>query len=449
MPLVVKILFFLIDTLLLNIAMLYAFYFSDSDFWINQKQDVVYFIIFSNASWLFLILVSMPYSLTKDWRLSKIIKNQMAFLLIHLLVIFSLISFLNKHYEFFQIVIFYFSFSILFFGYRVIFYYTRKLFIKETTFTSFIIVGRNDLSYQVRRFYLANPQMRYQFLGYIDFDQRKFPFEDVQKICVERDVNEIICCTSGINNDSIQQLIQFGLDSLIKVRLMFSHSETSPKNILFDRYDNLPGVNRTAIAIDESSNQLLKRSFDLIFSSIFFVTVLSWLIPVIALLIKLESKGPVFFIQQRNGEGNRPFGCIKFRTMLVNNEADTKQATKDDPRITKLGAFLRKSSIDELPQFINVLKGDMSLIGPRPHPIKLNEKFEPLIANIMSRHYVKPGITGLAQCMGYRGETNTLADMENRVRLDRFYIENWSFWLDIKIVFLTVVSLIRGSDKAY
>lgn len=208
-------------------------------------------------------------------------------------------------------------------------------------------------------------------------------------------------------------------------------------------------MNRTAIAIDESSNQLLKRSFDLIFSSIFFVTVLSWLIPVIALLIKLESKGPVFFIQQRNGEGNRPFGCIKFRTMLVNNEADTKQATKDDPRITKLGAFLRKSSIDELPQFINVLKGDMSLIGPRPHPIKLNEKFEPLIANIMSRHYVKPGITGLAQCMGYRGETNTLADMENRVRLDRFYIENWSFWLDIKIVFLTVVSLIRGSDKAY
>jgi len=445
----VKILFFLIDTLLLNLAMLFAFYFNDSNFWINQKQDVVYFIIFSNASWLFLILVSMPYSLTKDWRLSKIIKNQLAFLLIHLLVIFSLISFLNKHYEFFQIVIFYFSFSILFFGYRVIFYYTRKLFVKETTFTNYIIVGRNDLSYQVRKFYLANPQIRHQFLGYVDFDQSKFPFEEVRKICVERDVNEIICCTSGVSNESIQQLIQFGLDSLIKVRLMFSHLDSSPQNILFDRYDNLPGVNRSGVAIDESSNQLLKRIFDLIFSSVFFATVLSWFIPIIALLIKLDSKGPVFFIQQRNGEGNKPFDCIKFRTMLVNRDADTKQATKDDSRVTKLGSFLRKSSIDELPQFINILKGDMSLIGPRPHPIKLNEKFEPLIANIMSRHYIKPGITGLAQCMGYRGETQTLADMENRVRLDRYYIENWTFWLDIKIIFLTVVSLIRGSDKAY
>jgi lipopolysaccharide/colanic/teichoic acid biosynthesis glycosyltransferase len=135
--------------------------------------------------------------------------------------------------------------------------------------------------------------------------------------------------------------------------------------------------------------------------------------------------------------------------MVVNQESDTKQATKDDDRITQLGKFLRKSSIDELPQFINVLMGDMSLIGPRPHPIKLNEEFAKHINNIMARHYVKPGITGLAQCMGYRGETKDLADMENRVRLDRYYIENWSFWLDIRIIFLTIVSLLRGSEKAY
>lgn len=135
--------------------------------------------------------------------------------------------------------------------------------------------------------------------------------------------------------------------------------------------------------------------------------------------------------------------------MSFEKDAEFKQAAKNDPRITKIGKFLRKSSFDELPQFINVFLGEMSLIGPRPHPIKLNERFEPLISNIMSRHYVKPGITGLAQCMGYRGETQTLADMENRVRLDRYYIENWSFWLDIKIIFLTIVSLIRGSDKAY
>ena len=135
--------------------------------------------------------------------------------------------------------------------------------------------------------------------------------------------------------------------------------------------------------------------------------------------------------------------------MSFEKDAEFTQAAKNDPRITSIGKFLRKSSIDELPQFLNVLLGEMSLIGPRPHPVKLNEQFAPLITNLISRHYVKPGITGLAQCMGYRGETQTLADMQNRVRLDRYYIENWSFWLDIKIIFLTVVSLIRGSDKAY
>jgi putative colanic acid biosysnthesis UDP-glucose lipid carrier transferase len=135
--------------------------------------------------------------------------------------------------------------------------------------------------------------------------------------------------------------------------------------------------------------------------------------------------------------------------MLINNEADLKQATKNDSRITRVGKFLRKSSIDEFPQFINVIFGQMSIIGPRPHPIKLNQEFASRIANIMARHYVKPGITGLAQCMGYRGETKTLTDMENRISLDRYYIENWSFWLDIKIIFLTIVSLLRGSEKAY
>lgn len=135
--------------------------------------------------------------------------------------------------------------------------------------------------------------------------------------------------------------------------------------------------------------------------------------------------------------------------MVTTGDGDFKQATRDDIRITGFGKFLRKSSIDEFPQFINVLIGDMSIIGPRPHPIKLNEQFLPLISNLMSRHYVKPGITGLAQCMGYRGETRDLADMENRIRLDRFYIENWSFWLDVKIIILTVVSLVRGSEKAF
>lgn len=444
----VKIFFFFIDTCLLNVAMVLAFYVHDADFWIAQRQNVVYFIVFGNASWLFLILISTPYSLTKTWTVSKIVKNQLAFLFMHMLVIFSLIAFLNKHYELTQIGLFYVIFSVLFLSYRVGYYYLRKLFVKAPLRNRYILIGRNELAYQTRKFYLVNPDMHYEFVGYVDFDG-DFPIEEVQSVCAKTDVHEIICCVSQVSNHTIQQLVQFGLDSLIKVKLIFNVSDGNPRTLQLEQFGKPPGIDLPVISIDDPRNQMFKRIFDLTFSSLFFLLVLSWLMPLVALIIKWDSRGPVFFIQQRTGEGNKPFGCFKFRTMHVNQEADTKQATKNDPRITRIGAFLRKSSIDELPQFINVLKGDMSLIGPRPHPIKLNEKFQPLIANIMSRHYVKPGITGLAQCMGYRGETSTLADMENRVRLDRYYIENWTFWLDIKIVFLTVVSLIRGSDKAY
>jgi exopolysaccharide biosynthesis polyprenyl glycosylphosphotransferase len=266
--------------------------------------------------------------------------------------------------------------------------------------------------------------------------------------CKENEVHEIFYCVNNPNTDQLKQLVSFGLNSLIKVKLI-TGSVGQNEAIQLEKYDQIPVINSAILPLDEFRNQFIKRVFDLIFSTIFLIAIFSWLYPLIAILIKLDSKGPIFFIQMRNGLQNRPFGCYKFRTMSYEKDLEFKQATKNDSRITKVGKFLRKSSFDELPQFINVFKGEMSLIGPRPHPIKLNEKFQPLILNIMSRHYVKPGITGLAQCMGYRGETQTLADMENRVRLDRYYIENWTFWLDIKIIFLTVVSLIRGSDKAF
>jgi exopolysaccharide biosynthesis polyprenyl glycosylphosphotransferase len=251
-----------------------------------------------------------------------------------------------------------------------------------------------------------------------------------------------------LEKKDLEKLIEFGVDSLIRVRMVHTLAPDS-QLIQIDKFDNLPGVDVATVSLDELRNRIVKRIFDLFASVTFTVLVLSWLIPIVALFIKLDSKGPVFFIQKRTGRNNKAFGCIKFRSMVVNVEADTKQATRGDARITKVGAFLRKSSIDELPQFLNVIKGEMSLIGPRPHPISLNEKFTVYITKLMSRHYVKPGITGLAQCMGYRGETKDITDMENRYRLDRQYIENWTFWLDLKIIYLTVLSLIRGSENAF
>lgn len=197
------------------------------------------------------------------------------------------------------------------------------------------------------------------------------------------------------------------------------------------------------------SDLAFKRAMDLCGALIFFIFIGFWLFPIIAILIKLDSPGPVFFKQKREGLNNDVFKCYKFRSMVQNEDADSKQATKGDPRVTKIGRILRKTSIDELPQIINVLKGEMSLVGPRPHPINLNRKCAEEINGFMNRHWVKPGITGLAQAKGYRGETQTFHSMYFRYKLDMHYIKSWSIGFDVKIILMTVKSLITNNDNAY
>ena len=196
-------------------------------------------------------------------------------------------------------------------------------------------------------------------------------------------------------------------------------------------------------------NSFIKRFFDIIFSFLVIVFILSWVTPLIALLIKIESKGPVFFKQTRNGIKYKEFTCFKFRSMFENKTADTQQATKNDIRVTRVGRFLRKTSIDELPQFFNVLMGEMSVVGPRPHMIKENEKYSKSIKKFMVRHFVKPGITGMAQVKGYRGEIETETDIKNRVKYDIYYLENWTLLLDLNIIFLTSINFLTGQKKAY
>jgi exopolysaccharide biosynthesis polyprenyl glycosylphosphotransferase len=221
------------------------------------------------------------------------------------------------------------------------------------------------------------------------------------------------------------------------------------KDVKMELYNYIPVLTPRQEPLENKSNELVKRLFDLVFASLVTVFLLSWLIPIIAIIIKLESKGPVFFKQLRSGKDNKAFFCYKFRSMAVNVDSDSRQATKGDIRITKVGAFLRKTSIDELPQFFNVLKGEMSIVGPRPHMLKHTENYSQLIDNYMVRQFLTPGITGWAQVNGYRGETKELTAMSNRVNADIWYLENWSFILDIRIVFLTVWQSVRGNKNAY
>ena len=196
-------------------------------------------------------------------------------------------------------------------------------------------------------------------------------------------------------------------------------------------------------------NRVIKRTFDIVFSLTFLCTIFPIVLLVVAVITKITMPGPLFFRQKRNGLNDKVFYCITFRSMRVNDDADKVQATKDDPRKTKWGNIMRKTNIDELPQFINVLLGDMSVVGPRPHMLKHTEEYSQLIDKYMVRHFVRPGITGWSQVTGFRGETKELSQMEGRVKGDIWYIEHWTFWLDLYIIFKTIANAIRGEKEAY
>jgi putative colanic acid biosynthesis UDP-glucose lipid carrier transferase len=219
------------------------------------------------------------------------------------------------------------------------------------------------------------------------------------------------------------------------------------KNFFISKISTVPYVSINSLPLDNLFNIFIKRSFDIIFSLFIVTFILSWMIPVFGLIIKLGTKGPIFFIQKREGYKGNYFGCIKFRTMVVNSYSDTKWADDDDNRLTRFGKFLRLSTLDEMPQFINVLIGDMSVVGPRPHPVNLNKEYQDLIEDFNKRHRFKPGITGLAQSKGYSGFVSSSKDMSDRVKMDIFYFKNWNIILDFKIVFNTSMILFKSTFK--
>lgn len=260
---------------------------------------------------------------------------------------------------------------------------------------------------------------------------------------------DYIYVSREISKDELVKIISHA-DQLFKKVKLFPEIQLKNKPASnFHQIEDIVVLEVNELPLDKFFNALVKRIFDITFSLIVFVGIFSWLFPIVAILILIDSRGPVFFKQQRNGNKNHPFACYKFRTMIVNPESDVKWATRDDPRITRVGAFLRRTSMDELPQFINVLMGEMSIVGPRPLPVKLNDEYKDKIEKFLQRHSYKPGITGLAQWKGYRGEIESMQQINGRVRLDRFYLQNWSFLLDIKIILFTMWVLLRGQDKAY
>jgi putative colanic acid biosynthesis UDP-glucose lipid carrier transferase len=227
---------------------------------------------------------------------------------------------------------------------------------------------------------------------------------------------------------------------------MIAINETSPLFLEKTPFSSQPLTAKPRLAIKPS---LRKQGLDLFIAGTVLLFLLSWLVPIIALLIKLESRGPVFFKQLRTGKNGKPFYCFKFRSMYINEKSDTHQATRGDARITKIGAFIRKTSLDELPQFFNVLRMEMSIVGPRPHMIQHTEDYSKEVNSFMDRHMVKPGITGLAQISGCRGEISGPEAITKRFKFDIHYLHNWSFQLDLKIIALTFFQMIKGGDNVF
>jgi len=335
----------------------------------------------------------------------------------------------------------------------LLFYYLKKYrIITGSNFRNAIIIGYTQEAKNLKELFEKRNDYGYRFFGYFSDkktnEQVKGKVADIKSYVIENKIDEIYCSLNEITNEQLKDLVEFSDENNKTIKFIPDTKQIFSKNLKIDYYEMFPVLSLQRTLLHEPTTKAFKRAFDILFSLFVIVFLLSWLMPILAILIKLESSGPVFFKQGRPGLDEEEFFCYKFRSMQINQTTE-REASKNDPRVTKIGRFLRKTSLDEMPQFFNVLVGDMSVVGPRPHLWSQNKAYGNKVKKYMVRHYVKPGITGLAQVKGFRGEIETDEDMINRIKFDVFYIENWSFVLDIKIIIQTVVNIFKGEEKAY
>ena len=320
-----------------------------------------------------------------------------------------------------------------------------------------MIVGVNSHGVDLFNEILKHPQLGFRAKGIYGFKKKiskeklDIPFLG-KLIDFSDDVfkrHDVIFFSEKLSNKAQSFLLSKAEEFNLKANIIPELVDYDFNNFLISKIESVPYININKLPLDNVFNQFLKRTFDIIFSFLILIIFLSWMIPLIGFIIKITSRGPVFFVQKREGLKGSVFNCLKFRSMVVNSQSETKWADDNDNRLTRFGRFLRISSLDEMPQFINVLIGDMSVVGPRPHALNLNNEYSSKILAFNKRHKFKPGITGLAQSMGFNGLISDIHDMNNRVKLDVFYFKNWSIILDIKITFLTIVILLKFPNRYF
>lgn len=412
----------------------------------------LYFAVFISASW---IIISLNIGFYEVYRFTKVVAignrilKQFA---LFTLVCFAFLGLYVKDPNPQDTIQYTVSAILLIALFKIAIYYFLRKYrtLYGGNYRKVVILGSPKRVAQLATFFDENLDYGYKLVKNFSTEtDKKAVIEACYKFVKEAKIDEIYVSLFDLNNTQVNDLINFADNNMKILKFLPDNKEFFARNLKLDYYGYIPVLSLRSIPLDDVINQLIKRAFDIVFSLIIIVFVLSWLIPILAYFIKKESKGPVFFMQMRNGLNYKEFNCYKFRSMTPNEDADIEQVSKNDPRITKIGRFMRKTSIDELPQFFNVFLGEMSVVGPRPHMVSHTEMYAAKVDKFMVRHFIKPGITGLAQTNGFRGEVENDQDIIYRVKYDIFYMENWSLLLDIKIVFMTLFNAIKGEAKAY
>lgn len=433
------------------VAAVFVFFFLRRHGYILEKakteQNVLSLILLS-LFWLLLSsrtkLYTIPRNLTYTLYVERIVTHIFIFLLgIILLARVSNNEFLK--YERFWITIT--LFTILFAFKSLIFFALKYIRAHGVNYRNVMFIAENSSSEILKDIVLHRKDYGYRVF---EFPQKEINITELKNFWKEKEINTVfIPSENNLSQELQKEIYKEAENNKVRISLIPStiHNEFFQYELGY--IESQPILMPSKFPLNYYTNATIKRSFDIVFSIIILIFIGVWLFPIIALLIKLDSKGNVFFIQRRYGFHDEVFQCIKFRTMIENKESSTKTTSENDSRITKIGKFLRKTSLDEMPQFINVLKGEMSVVGPRPHMILIDDYYKEKIGRYVIRSLVKPGITGLAQVSGLRGDTGEMEiEMKKRILADSFYVKNWSLTLDLVIILKTIVLVVKGDKKA-
>lgn len=411
--------------------------------------QATYFYLYLAFSWIVISITTKFYQVYRFTKLIQIAQKTIKQYFLFALNIFALNGLFSLTKEYNVVGFYLLATAIVIVLAKYLIFWLLKLFRKyyKGNIRRIVIIGHDDLTANFINFVTRNDDYGYKLFG--SFSLMDTSPEDVIAFCIENDIDEIYLSLEKTTTNQVSFFIDYVDNNLKLLKFLPSRKDLLSANLKVDYYGVIPVMASRTTPLNDPLNYFIKRLFDIVFSTLVIIFIMSWLTPLIAILIRLESKGPIFFKQKRNGLDYEEFNCYKFRSMFVNENADIDEAVKNDPRITKVGAFIRRTSIDEMPQFFNVFVGTMSVVGPRPHMLNFTEKYAVKVNKFKARHFIKPGITGMAQTHGYRGEIENDTDIINRIKYDIFYMESWSLLLDMKIIYLTVKNAIKGEKKAY